>query len=388
MSTPADTPLKNLANLGPAECPRWVSVGLIPVINVVLAFFVSGLVVLAIGENPLEAVEWLVYGAFGYEEAIGFTLYYTTNFIFTGLAVAVAFHCGLFNIGGEGQGYIGGLGVGLVCLYFDFLPFILILPLAIIAGAVFGAAWAFIPGYLQAKRGSHVVITTIMFNFIASALMVYLMVNVLIKPGQMSPESRAFEPNAVLPFMHEMFAWAGIPLARSPLNMSFLLSLICCVFVWVLIWHTRWGYELRTVGANARAAVYAGISPDRNIIIAMLISGGLAGLVGMNEIMGTNHRLLLNFVAGYGFVGIAVSLMGRNHPIGICLAALLFGALYQGGAELSFEMPKITRYMVVVIQGLIILFAGAMENMFRPQIEDFFRRQVERRRAAGPQAVE
>ncbi|MEO1248694.1 MAG: ABC transporter permease, partial [Pseudomonadota bacterium] len=211
-------------NLGPAECPRWVSIGLIPVINVVLAFFVSGLVVLAIGENPFEAVRWLVYGAFGYDEAIGFTLYYTTNFIFTGLAVSVAFHCGLFNIGGEGQAYIGGLGVGLVCLYFDFLPFILILPVAIIAGALFGAGWAFIPGFLQAKRGSHVVITTIMFNFIASALMVYLMVNVLIKPGQMSPESRAFEPNAVLPFMHEVLGAVGISLARSPLNLSFVLA--------------------------------------------------------------------------------------------------------------------------------------------------------------------
>lgn len=376
------------SNLGPAECPRWVSVGLIPVINVVLAFFVSGLVVLAIGENPFEAVRWLIYGAFGYDEALGFTLYYTTNFIFTGLAVAVAFHCGLFNIGGEGQAYIGGLGVGLVCLYFDFLPFILILPVAILGGAIFGAGWAFIPGYLQAKRGSHVVITTIMFNFIASALMVYLMVNVLIKPGQMSPESRAFEPNATLPAMHEIFGLIGLDMARSPLNLSFILALVCCVFVWILIWHTRWGYELRVTGANSRAGVYAGISPSRNIIIAMLISGGLAGMVGMNEIMGTNERLLLNFVAGYGFVGIAVALMGRNHPIGIFLAALLFGALYQGGAELSFEMPKITRYMVVVIQGLIILFAGAMENMFRPQIEDFFRRQVERRRAGAMQAAE
>ena len=376
------------ASQGPAECPRWVSVALIPLINVVLAFFVSGLVVLAIGENPLEAVRWLVYGAFGYDEALGFTLYYTTNFILTGLAVAVAFHCGLFNIGGEGQAYIGGLGVGLVCLYLDILPFFLLFPVAILAGALFGAGWAFVPGLLQAKRGSHVVITTIMFNFIASALMVYLMVNVFIKPGQMSPESRAFEDNAKLPFMHEMLGWVGIEVARSPLNLSFILALICSVLVWVLIWHTRWGYELRTVGANQRAAVYAGISPDRNIILAMLISGALAGLVGMNEIMGTNHRLLLNFVAGYGFVGIAVSLMGRNHPIGIFLAALLFGALYQGGAELSFEMPKITRYMVVVIQGLIILIAGAMENMFRPQIEEFFRRQVERRRAATAQAAE
>jgi general nucleoside transport system permease protein len=366
----------------PAAVPRWVSIGLIPLINLVLAFLVSGLVVLAIGENPLRAVQLLVYGAFGYDSAIGYTLYYTTNFIFTGLAVAIAFHCGLFNIGGEGQAYIGGLGVGLVALYFDFLPFPLILPLAIAAAALFGAAWAFIPGYLQARRGSHIVITTIMFNFIAASLMVYLLVNVLIKPGQMSPESREFLPNAQIPSMQDALGWFGIEIARSPLNLSFVWALICCVLVWGFIWYTRWGYELRTVGQNARAAVYGGISPSRNIIIAMLISGALAGFVGLNEIMGVQHRLLLNFVAGYGFVGIAVALMGRNHPAGILLAALLFGALYQGGAELAFDMPRITREMVVVIQGLVILFAGAMENMFRPRIEGWFLRRTEARRQA------
>ncbi|HET8726140.1 MAG TPA: ABC transporter permease [Alphaproteobacteria bacterium] len=364
----------------PPSVPRWVSVGLIPVLNLVLAFLVSGLVVIAIGENPFDAVRFLLYGAFGYGSAIGYTLYYATNFIFTGLAVAVAYHCGLFNIGGEGQAYIGGLGVGLVCLYFDFLPFVLILPLAIIAGALFGAAWAFIPGYLQAKRGSHIVITTIMFNFIASALMVYLLVNVLIKPGQMSPETREFADNAQLPAIHDALAWVGIEISRSPLNLSFLWALACCVLVWGFIWHTRWGYELRTVGQNPRAAVYGGISPSRNVILAMLISGALAGFVGLNEVMGVQHRILLNFVAGYGFVGIAVSLMGRNHPVGILLSALLFGVLYQGGSELAFEMPKITREMVVVIQGLVILFAGALENMFRPQIEAWFLKRAEARR--------
>lgn len=377
-----------MSNFGqPVAAPRWVSIGLIPLINLVLAFLVSGLVVIGIGENPLEAVRWLVYGAFGYESAIGYTLYYATNFIFTGLAVAVAFHCGLFNIGGEGQAYIGGLGVGLVCLYFDFLPFPLILPLAILGGAVFGAAWAFIPGYLQAKRGSHIVITTIMFNFIAASLMVYLMVNVLIEPNQMSPESRSFVESARLPAMHEMLAFIGVDFGRSPLNLAFFWALICAFLVWIFIWHTRWGYEIRTVGQNAKAAVYGGISPSRSIIMAMLISGALAGFVGVNEIMGVQHRLMLNFVAGYGFVGIAVSLMGRNHPVGILLSALLFGALYQGGAELAFEMPRITREMIVVIQGLVILFAGALENMFRPRIENWFIQRAQARRPA-PQPAE
>jgi simple sugar transport system permease protein len=354
--------------------PRWANVVLLPLVNLAAAFLVSGIVIMAIGENPVEVVELLIWGAFGTEEAVGYTLYYATNFIFTGLAVAVAFHCGLFNIGGEGQAYIGGLGVGLVSLHLDMLPFALFLPVAILAAALFGSAWAFIPGYLQARRGSHIVITTIMFNFIAASVMVYLLVNVLIEPGQMSPESREFAASASLPSMHEALAWFGIGIARSPLNLAFLWALICCLLVWLFVWHTRWGYELRTVGANQAAAVYAGISPARNIVIAMGISGGLAGFLGINEIMGVHHRLLLEFTAGYGFVGIAVALMGRNHPVGICLAALLFGALYQGGAELSFEIPKVTREMVVVIQGLVILFCGALEFMFKPGIETLFRR--------------
>ncbi len=370
---------------GQARVPHWVAVGVLPLVNLLAAFVVSGLVILMIGENPLRALAVLLKGAFGYQEGIGFTLYFTTNFIFTGLAVAVAFHCGLFNIGGEGQATIGGLGAGLALLYLDFLPFILVLPLAIAASILFGAAWGLIPGYLQARRGSHVVITTIMFNYIAATLMIYLLSQVLIVPGQMAAESRDFLEHTWMPFMHEVFGAFGITMARSPWNGSFLVALLACAFVWILIWHTRWGYEIRTVGANRTAAVYAGISPSRNIIIAMIISGGLAGMLGLNEIMGVNHRLILNFSAGYGFVGIAVSLMGRNHPIGIILASLLFGALFQGGGELAFEMPKITREMVVVIQGLVILFAGALEYLFWPYIAAIFGR---RGTAAEPTPAE
>ncbi len=351
------------------ELPAWVEVILIPILNIMMALFFAGLIILAIGENPVEAVGIMINGAFGYDEAIGYTLYYTTNFIFTGLAVAIAFHARLFNIGGEGQAYIGGLGVGLTFLLLDgYLPAIVLLPIGIIAAALFGALWAFIPAWLQAYRGSHVVITTIMFNFIASSLMVYLLVNVLIMPGSMSPETREFQQNAWLPFMHELLAGIGIEVTRTPLNLSFILALVCCVLVWIYVWKTRWGYALRTAGQSEAAAVYAGIKPKKIIIITMCISGALAGLVAVNEIMGVHHRLLLNFTAGYGFTGIAVALMGRNHPLGILMASLLFGVLYQGGAELAFEVPKITREMVVAIQGLIILFSGALALMLRPAI--------------------
>lgn len=360
-----------------AKVPAWVSVGLIPLMNILLAFLVSGLVFLAIGEDPIEAAGYLIYGAFGYDEGIGYTLYYATNLIFTGLAVSVAFKAGLFNIGGEGQAYIGGLGVGLLCLWFDSsLPLLVIAPLAIIGGALFGAAWAYIPAYLQARRGSHIVITTIMFNFIASSLMVYLMVNWLKEEGVMSPISRTFSESAWLPYLHDVFLPLGLDIGDSPLNLAFVLALLCCVLYWTLVWHTRWGYQLRTVGTNPTAAQYAGIDNAKVTIWVMLISGGLAGLVGVNEIMGVNHNLLLNFTAGYGFAGIAVALMGRNHPIGIVLAAILFGALYQGGAELAFEIPTITPEIVVVIQGLVILFSGALENMFKGKIEGLFLRRA------------
>ena len=350
--------------------PRWVDVALIPLVNIALAFLVSGVILWFIDVDPLLAVEIILYGAFGYDVAIGYTLYYTTNFVFTGLAVAVAFHAGLFNIGGEGQAYIGGLGVGLGILAMDpYLPFIVILPLSVLFSAAFGAAWAAIPAYLQAYRGSHIVITTIMFNFIAYSLMVYLMVNVLIEPGSMSPESREFAPSGHLPFMHEMLAWFGLAMTPSPLNLSVVWAVVCCFLVWGFIWHTRWGFEIRTVGANESAAVYAGIDPRKVIMLAMCISGALAGFVGINEVMGVQHRLLLNFTAGYGFTGIAVALMGRNHPFGIVLASLLFGMLYQGGAELAFEEPKVTREMVVTIQGLVILFSGALAYMMKGPIE-------------------
>lgn len=347
--------------------PSWITYGLLPLLNILTAFFISGLIVWWIGEDPLLALKYLVQGALGRGDAIGFTLFYTTSFIFTGLAVAVAFHAGLFNIGAEGQAYVGGLGAALVALSLDhYVPWYVTMPFAVIAAALFGAAWAFIPGWLQAKRGSHVVITTIMFNFIAASLMVYLLVNVLIVPGKMAPETRTFLPGGQLPKLDWLMALFGLKLGPAPFNVSFILALVMAFLSWVLIWKTKLGYEMRTLGISPTAAVYAGIPYARIVIISMLLSGGLAGMMALNVVMGASTRLQVDFVAGFGFVGIAVSLMGRGHPLGIIFAALLFGILYQGGADLSFEMPNITRDMIIVIQGLVILFAGALEHMYRP----------------------
>jgi ABC-type uncharacterized transport system permease subunit len=355
------------------KLPRWAEIGLLPLINLAAALLLSGIIVKVIGESPGAAFALLVEGAFGSQEGIGYTLYYATNYIFTGLAVAVAYQAGLFNIGAEGQAYVGGLGTGLVGLYLGHWPFVVVLPLAILAGAAFGAGWAFIPGWLQAKRGSHIVITTIMFNFIAAAVMTYLLVNVLINPGQQSPETREFGAGATMPPLHQMLNNVGVAAAETPLNFAFVLALLAALGVWILIWKTRWGFALRVAGESPSAAVYAGIRPSRVIIGSMMLSGALAGCLGLNELLGAQHRILIDFPGGAGFVGIAVALMGRNQPFGVICAAVLFGALAQGGSHLSFDMPKINRDMVIVIQGLVILFCGALENLFRIPLAALFR---------------
>jgi general nucleoside transport system permease protein len=356
-----------------SKIPAWANMIVLPLLNIFFAFAFAAIIFIAVDVNPIEAAKVMINGALGYQEGIGYTLYYATNFIFTGLAVAVAFSAGLFNIGGEGQAYIGGLGVGLACLGLDHvLPFWAILPITMIASMLFGAAWAFIPAYLQAYRGSHIVITTIMFNFIASSLMVYLMVNVLKLDGQMAPVSRLFESNAVMPMFHEILKWFGLSFSESPMNLSFIIALFCCVLVWLLLWRTRWGYAIRAMGASPTAAEYGGINHKRLIIIVMLISGALSGMLSLNEVQGYSQQLKLDFVAGYGFTGIAVCLIGRNHPVGIILASILFGVLYQGGAELSFDFPNIDREMIQVVQGLVVLFSGALSFMLVKPAERLF----------------
>jgi general nucleoside transport system permease protein len=354
------------------ELPTWVDVGLIPILNLLLALLATSVIFLLIRENPIECLGIMIKGAVGSLKGWSYLLYYATNFIFTGLCVAVAFHAGLFNIGGEGQAYFAGLGAALVGLNLEFLPWPLIIPLAILASVLFGAFWGLVPGYLQAKRGSHIVITTIMFNFIASSLMVYL-INYWFRPiGKMAVESREVTGAYILSFREIARQFFDYKWPASPLNLTVFLAFFVAWAVWYFLWRTKLGYEIRAVGLNSDAAIYAGIKPQRIIMIAMAVSGGIAGLVAVNEVLGAQHRLLLEYVQGAGFVGIAVALMGRNHPIGIVLAALLFGLLYQGGTELSFAKTHINRDMVVVIQGLIILFMGALENAFRPYLTALF----------------
>jgi len=344
------------------KLPRWADVALVPFVSLAFAAIISAFVIVAIGEDPMEALNTMVTGALGSAYGWGYTLYYTTSFIFTGLAVTVAFHAGLFNIGGEGQAQLGGLGVAMVLLFIPWPHWTIALVAATMGAAAFGAVWAAIPAYLQATRGSHIVITTIMFNYIAASLMVYFLVDVLRPAGQMDPATARFGEAVSLPTLNHIPGLNLFFTRDVPANVTLFIALGMAWVVWALLWRTRLGYEIRAYGKSEAAAKYAGINPTRIVMVAMLLSGALAGMMATNNVMGEAERLVQNASEGAGFIGIAVALMGRNHPVGVVLAALLFGFLYQGGAELGM-MTKIPIELRIVVQGLVILFTGALNYM-------------------------
>ncbi|WP_296946357.1 ABC transporter permease [uncultured Massilia sp.] len=346
------------------ELPRWATGFVLPILNLLTALVIAGFVIHLLGESPLESLEILVDSAIVNPEGLAYTMFYASTFIFTGLAVSIAMQAGLFNIGAEGQMYVGGLGLTLAMLAFDAsLPAWLLIPAGMIGAALFGALWAFLPGYLQARRGSHVVVTTIMFNFIAASLMNYLILQ-MIPVGEQNPASRTFSAAAELPLLN---AWFPV-LGDTPLNVCFPLAIVALVIYGLAVWRSSWGYKLRATGLNAHAAHYAGVKISRTIIVTMLVSGALAGLASVNSILGSTHYLSLNFPAGAGFIGIAIALMGRQNPVGIFLSSVLFGALIQGGFDLSLEKPNIPQETFIFIQGLIILFCGAMEHFYAPAL--------------------
>jgi simple sugar transport system permease protein len=342
--------------------PRWADIALVPLVSLLLAAIISALVILAIGQSPMEALDVMVDGALVSPYGWGYTLYYATSFIFTGLAVTIAFHAGLFNIGGEGQAQLGGLGVALVLLMVPWPHWTIALLAASLGAAAFGAAWAAIPAVLQAKRGSHIVITTIMFNYIAASLLVYMLNDVLRPQGQMDSASARFGPAVSLPALNDIPGLNLIFTSKVPANVTLFIALLAAWGVWALLWRTRLGFQIRAYGKSEPAARYAGINPTFIIMVAMLLSGALAGLMAINNVMGEAERLVLNSASGAGFIGIAVALMGRNHPVGVVLAAILFGFLFQGGAELGL-WTKIPIELRIVIQGLVILFTGALNYM-------------------------
>lgn len=351
--------------------PRWADVALVPFVSLLLAAIVSALVIVAIGQDPIEAITVMVQGSILDARGWGYTLYYTTSFIFTGLAVTVAFHASMFNIGGEGQAQLGGLGVALACLFIPWPHWTFALIGASVGAALFGAIWAAIPAYLQAKRGSHIVITTMMFNYIAFSLLSYLLVDVLRPPGKSDPTTAFFPEAAKIPALSDIPGLNLIFTKAVPANITLFIALIMAWVVWALLWRSRLGYQIRAFGKSEPAARYAGINATKIIMVSMILSGALAGLMSINNVMGEAERLLSNSASGAGFIGIAVALMGRNHPVGVVLAAVLFGFLFQGGAELGL-WTKIPIEMRIVVQGLVILFTGALDMMVRMLLARIF----------------
>jgi simple sugar transport system permease protein len=348
-----------------------------PLLAVIAAFVVGGIIILLLGDNPLNAYGWLLSSSFGSAKDIGWTLFYATPLIFTGLAVAVAFRCGLLNIGAEGQLYVASFATAWVGITFggtivnvfgkdvDYswasLPSIVLVPLCILTAVVVGGIWGAIPGILKAKFGSHEVINTIMLNFIAIALVSYFTQYHYKVPGDAILQTAPIGKAAYIPQLNEFLPF--IP-KDVPLNVSFLLAILMCVLVYIFLWKTKWGYELRAVGQNPSAAEYGGISPRKQIIIAMTISGALAGMVAVGEVLGNRHNYYDGFSAEWGFLGIAVALLGRNHPLGIFIAAIFFGVLLRGEIFVDAFTPRVSKDLGFVLQAIIILFV-ACEGYFR-----------------------
>lgn len=327
----------------------------VPLLAVFTAMILGGLIILAAGGNPFLAYMGLFQGAFGTVKAWSETAVWATPYIFAGLAVALAFKGGLFNIGAEGQLAFGAVAAALIgyalpeWLGFD-LPAIIHISLAVGIGALAGALWAGIAGALKAYTGAHEVINTIMMNYIALNITQFLLNGPMKNPDprNLSAATPEIELSARIPTLFE-----GLRI-----HWGFIFALAVAGIVWWLLWKTTLGFEIRTVGTNPDAAKYAGINVKRTIILTMAISGLLAGMAGAIEVTGLNYRHELNFALGYGFDSIAIALLGKTHPLGVVIAAILFGAMKSGGTRMQF-MAQIPVDIISVIQALILLFVAA-----------------------------
>jgi len=273
----------------------------------------------------------------------------STPYIFGGLAVALGFRSGLFNIGVEGQIFLGAIFSAFVGYSIKGLPAIIHIPLTLLMGALGGAIWGFIPGWLKAKTGGHEVINTIMMNYIAFRLSDWLLSGPMKRPESFNPISPNIEPSAYLP---RFFA--------DPIrfHLGFFIALGVAWLVYWFMFKTKWGFDLRTVGANPHAARYAGMNVTTVTIVAMSLSGALAGLAGANEVMGLNHNLAMAFSSGYGFDSIALALLGNNHPLGVVLSSLLFGTLRNGATRMQLS-AGIPIDIISVLQAMILAFIAA-----------------------------
>lgn len=325
----------------------------IPVISVALAVIIGSVIIIIAGYDPLPAFAALLKGAFGGPRQIGETMLRTTPLMFTGLAVAYGFRAGLFNIGAEGQLFLGGLTAAWLGILMAGFPWWINLPVILIAAALAGGAWAFIPAVLKAKVGAHEVITTMMFTFIGRFIVSWLIVGPLMDEGQI-PQTAELPVESTIPRMHEVFTF----LDPSRAHFGFWIAIVLAVLMWFLLKYTTLGFEARAVGFNPWASETGGISVASTTVKALCISGALAGLAGAVEVMGVHGRLFDQFSAGFGFTGIAVALLAKNHPLGVIPAAVLFGAMSAGAGTMQLE-ADVPQKVIFIIQALIIFFVAA-----------------------------
>ncbi|HEY8760576.1 MAG TPA: ABC transporter permease [Candidatus Dormibacteraeota bacterium] len=339
-----------------AHVPTWVINALIiPVVSVVLGFLVAAIAVVATGADPTLAYLYLFQGAFTNTNAFAETLVSSVPYVFLGLGVALGFRAGLFNIGAEGQFYIGALAGVFVAYSIHGLPAIIEIPLALLAAMAAGFLYAGIAGFLKAKTGAHEVITTIMLNYVAFLIANYLVTT----PGLMlAPDAHGIirtpyiDGNATLPII----------LPGSRLHLGFLLALLAIPAVWFLVNRTTVGFRLRAVGYNAGASKAAGISVARTTVLAMGISGALAATAGIVQMLGIQHDMTAAVASGYGFDAIAVALLARSNPWGILPAALLFGALHNGASFMQLQTtPQVSSDLISIVQASVIAFVAAPE---------------------------
>ncbi|OBR68454.1 branched-chain amino acid ABC transporter permease [Paenibacillus oryzae] len=324
---------------------------LVPLVSILLGLLVGALAMLAGGYDPLLAYGSLFKRVFGSSYHMGETIRAITPLIFTGLAVAFAFRTGLFNIGVEGQFIMGMTGATLIGVLLD-LPWYLHGPLAILTGALFGGLWAGLVGYLKAKRGVNEVISSIMLNWTALYLANYIVTKFLLEPGQQ--KSRNVHESALM-----SIDWLVQLMDKARMHWGTFVALACVLVFYILLWRTKQGYELRAVGHNPDAALYAGMNVNRTIVKSMFISGVFAGLGGVFEILGVfGNQTVLAASVGYGFDGIAVALLGGNTPIGVLLGAVLFGGLSYGSNGMSFGAGVPSEIVRIVI-GSVIFFVAA-----------------------------
>lgn len=319
-----------------------------PILALIFALVIGAVIIIGLGGDVIIAYTALWNGAFGNIKSISQSLILATPLLFTGLSFAFAFKCGLFNIGSEGQLYVGAIAGAWAGYAITGIPSIFHILLVLLVGGFAGAIWGFIPGYLKVKLSVNEVINTIMLTYIAMHLTDWLVSSEgPLRLGSSLPATPFIAQSAKLPII--------IPGMR--LNIGFFIAVVVAFLVWIILWKTRLGYKIRAVGMNRTAAQFGGINSNRSITYSMMIAGALAGIGGAMEIISVHGRFYSGFSPGYGFEGIAVAMLGSNHPAGIVLAAILFGALKNGAMSMQI-IAGTNSELVKVLEALIIFFVA------------------------------